>query len=119
MFAPTSQRPVHARLRRIGEEPRAHIHHAIDAGELPVTHFTRRSGSPHTLVLEKTTKLFEREAKGRAARVEALARLARSKRAFGGSAGGEVKPAKGGDADGSQRSATARKGVARAARRGS
>jgi hypothetical protein len=33
--------------------------------ELPVTHQTRRSGRPYTLVLTKTDALFERERQAR------------------------------------------------------
>jgi hypothetical protein len=33
--------------------------------ELPVTHQTRRSGRPYTLVLTKTEALFERERQAR------------------------------------------------------
>lgn len=46
---------------------RQHIHSRIDAAELPVTHVTRRTGRPYTLVLSKTQQLFdaEREARGR------------------------------------------------------
>jgi predicted 2-oxoglutarate/Fe(II)-dependent dioxygenase YbiX len=44
---------------------RQHIHSRIDAAELPVTHETRRQGSPYTLVLAKTGALFERERKAR------------------------------------------------------
>jgi hypothetical protein len=41
---------------------RRHVHATIDRHELPVRHQTRRSGSPFTLILEKTEALFEREA---------------------------------------------------------
>jgi hypothetical protein len=46
---------------------RQHIHSQIDAAELPVTHVTRRTGRPYTLVLTKTQRLFdaEREAHAR------------------------------------------------------
>ena len=40
---------------------RSHIHSRIDSAELPVRHETRRKGSPHTLVLTKTSALFEQE----------------------------------------------------------
>lgn len=40
---------------------RQHVHQRIDHHELPVRHETRRSGSPYTLVLEKTKALFARE----------------------------------------------------------
>jgi hypothetical protein len=51
---------------------RAHIHGIIDGCELPVTHTTRRVGSPYTLVLEKTRALFERESEERGAWQSAL-----------------------------------------------
>ncbi len=41
---------------------RQHIHRRIDEAELPVTHLTRREGSPHKLVVTKTDALFHREA---------------------------------------------------------
>jgi hypothetical protein len=44
---------------------RSHIHARIDQGELPVSHQTRRAGSPYTLVLTKTAQLFERETQQR------------------------------------------------------
>lgn len=43
------------------QDGRTHVHHRIDASELPVTHQTRRTGRPYTLVLTKTDALFERE----------------------------------------------------------
>ncbi|MCP3961997.1 MAG: 2OG-Fe(II) oxygenase [bacterium] len=49
----------------IAKAKRMHVHRTIDAHELPVHHTTRRSGSPYTLVLNKTRTLFEREAKQR------------------------------------------------------
>lgn len=49
----------------IAQDRRRHVHSRIDASELPVRHQTRRSGRPYTLVLTKTTDLFEREAKQR------------------------------------------------------
>jgi hypothetical protein len=56
--------------RRIFEWPlakqrRQHVHSRIDAAELPVTHVTRRQGSPYTLVLNKTEALFGREQEAR------------------------------------------------------
>lgn len=45
----------------IAEAKRAHIHGRIESAELPVTHKTRRSGRPYTLVLTKTADLFVRE----------------------------------------------------------
>jgi hypothetical protein len=50
--------PLAQRLRR-------HVHDRIEMHELPVSHETRRSGRPFTLVLEKTKALFEREAAAR------------------------------------------------------
>jgi 2OG-Fe(II) oxygenase superfamily len=50
---------------------RAHVHGVLERNELPVTHTTRREGSPYKLVLVKTRALFEREAKMRAALAEA------------------------------------------------
>lgn len=44
---------------------RQHIHIAIDQAGLPVSHTTRRKGSPHVLVLKKTTELFTRDAERR------------------------------------------------------
>lgn len=57
---------LQARDRRRFEWPlakagRLHVHRAIDDHDLPVTHETRRSGSPYTLVLTKTRALFERD----------------------------------------------------------
>jgi hypothetical protein len=46
----------------LAKDGRAHIHQVIDAHDLPVTHVTRRTGRPFTLVLVKTDALFEREA---------------------------------------------------------
>lgn len=45
----------------LAEPKRRHVHSTIDAGEVPVQHETRRKGSPYTLVLTKTTALFEKE----------------------------------------------------------
>lgn len=46
---------------------REHIHHRIDEAELPVTHQTRREGSPHKLVLTKTTDLHRGDIERRTA----------------------------------------------------
>jgi len=43
------------------KDRRLHIHRTIDSFNLPITHTTRRKGRPFTLVLEKTTALFERD----------------------------------------------------------
>jgi hypothetical protein len=47
---------------KLAKNHRAHIHRSIDAYDLPVTHTTRRTGSPFTLVLAKTAAVFERDA---------------------------------------------------------
>ena len=57
----------------LAKDGRAHVHSRIDAAELPVTHLTRRTGRPYTLVLTKTDDLFDRE---RAARRRDEASLA-------------------------------------------
>jgi hypothetical protein len=49
----------------IKQESRRHVHSRIDRDELPVDHPTIRKGRPYTLVLAKTTALFEREAQAR------------------------------------------------------
>jgi predicted 2-oxoglutarate/Fe(II)-dependent dioxygenase YbiX len=51
---------------RLRKESRHHIHSRIDAAELPVTHVTRRTGSPYTLVLTKTEALFSTDRDTRA-----------------------------------------------------
>ena len=45
----------------LAEAGRKHVHHAIDAAELPVRDQTRRQGRPYTLVLTKTDELFAGE----------------------------------------------------------
>jgi hypothetical protein len=52
---------------------RQHIHHRIDEAELPATHHTIRQGSPHKLVISKTTDLHLHDAQRRQAAQEALA----------------------------------------------
>jgi hypothetical protein len=49
----------------LAKEHRQHVHTRIDAAELPVTHVTRRQGSPYTLVLNKSDALFAREQEAR------------------------------------------------------
>ncbi|MGZ5472488.1 MAG: 2OG-Fe(II) oxygenase [Thermoanaerobaculia bacterium] len=56
-----------ARERRVFEWPlakehRAHVHQTIERHELPLSHETRRTGRPYTLVLTKREALFERDA---------------------------------------------------------
>ncbi|MBR9909176.1 MAG: 2OG-Fe(II) oxygenase [Gammaproteobacteria bacterium] len=45
----------------LNKERRRHIHGTIDGMGVPVTHNTRREGSPHKLILTKTEKLFTRD----------------------------------------------------------
>lgn len=59
----------------LAEQRRSHIHNAIDGHKLPVTHVTRRSGSPYSLVLTKQKALFAREAQARARQQTILERL--------------------------------------------
>ena len=87
----------------LAEDKRAHVHRKIDANELPVKHTTRRAGRPYTLVLQKTSALFEREKKKRAASQADLAWLDRTKAAFGPSS--DHRPAKSGKVDGAPRRA--------------
>jgi len=47
------------------EDSRRDVHSRIEMAELPVSHQTRRSGRPYTLVLIKTEALFERERQAR------------------------------------------------------
>ncbi len=63
-LADSAQRRLEWPLAKAG---RQHVHQRIDHDELPVRHETRRSGSPYTLVLEKTGALFGREATARQA----------------------------------------------------
>jgi hypothetical protein len=58
--------PTRTRLEwPLAKARRAHVHDRIDTAELPVHHQTRRVGRPYTLVLTKTSELFEREAQQR------------------------------------------------------
>lgn len=66
----------------LGTDKRAHVHRALTAHELPVTHVTQRSGSPYTLVLVKTKALFERETAERIAWQRGLDWLTHRERAF-------------------------------------
>lgn len=56
---------------------RQHIHQRIDEAELPVTHQTRRQGSPHKLILTKTPELFTRDAARRSATQSVLESIQR------------------------------------------
>lgn len=46
----------------LAKEQRAHIHRMVDSHDLPVSHTTRRTGRPFTLVLVKTDAVFQRDA---------------------------------------------------------
>ncbi len=46
----------------LAKSGRSHIHGIVDSHDLPVTHITRRTGRPFTLILEKTAAVFERDA---------------------------------------------------------
>jgi hypothetical protein len=59
----------------LAKERRRHIHGVLDTFALPVTHQTRRSGSPFRLVLTKTRALFEQDARKRASWAAELAWL--------------------------------------------
>ena len=59
----------------LAKDRRAHVHGVITSHELPVTHVTRRTGSPYTLVLTKTRALFTRDAAERATWMRDLAWL--------------------------------------------
>lgn len=45
----------------LAQAQRAHVHGIVESRDLPVTHQTRRTGRPYTLVLEKTAAVFERD----------------------------------------------------------
>jgi hypothetical protein len=66
----------------LNKDRRSHVHRRLDAHELPVSHETERSGSPYTLVLVKTRKLFELEAKGRRTCRDLLAWLEANEASF-------------------------------------
>jgi predicted 2-oxoglutarate/Fe(II)-dependent dioxygenase YbiX len=59
----------------LAKDRRAHVHGTITSYELPVTHVTRRVGSPYTLVLTKTRALFACDANERATWARDLAWL--------------------------------------------
>jgi 2-oxoglutarate-Fe(II)-dependent oxygenase superfamily protein len=66
----------------LAKNQRAHIHQILDAHDLPVSHTTRRAGSPFTLVLTKTDALFDREVAERRTWERDLAWLTSTARAF-------------------------------------
>ena len=59
----------------LAKDRRQHIHQIIDGMEIPVTHATRRTGSPHKLVLTKTDDLFEQRRKGAKAAAQSVEAL--------------------------------------------
>jgi hypothetical protein len=67
----------------LAKERRAHVHQMISHHELPVTHVTRRAGSPYVLVLTKTKALFTREAADRKTWTSDLVWLTQTARSFG------------------------------------
>lgn len=67
---------------RLAKERRAHVHGMITSHELPVTHVTRRTGSPFTLVLTKTRALLTRDADERKTWARDLEWLRDSAKAF-------------------------------------
>lgn len=62
----------------IAKQGRQHLHHRLDGAELPVTHVTRRQGSPYVLVLQKTADLFEADARRRSEAEQELRRIAKT-----------------------------------------
>ena len=60
----------------LAKQRRQHVHTRIDTAEIPVTHVTKRQGSPYILVLRKTDDLFAGEQKARAQADSDLAWLA-------------------------------------------
>jgi hypothetical protein len=67
---------------QLAKERRAHVHQIVERHELAVSHQTRRSGSPYTLVLAKTRELFAREATERKAWASDLAWLNKTAPSF-------------------------------------
>lgn len=59
----------------LAQHGRAHVHQSIANHELPITHVTRRIGSPYTLVLTKKKALCTRDAAERATWIRDLAWL--------------------------------------------
>ena len=49
----------------LAKQRRHHVHTRIDTAEVPVTHVTKRQGSPYILVVRKTDDLFTGEQKAR------------------------------------------------------
>ena len=66
----------------LAKQKRRHIHGIIEGHAFPVTHATRRSGRPYTLVLEKTRALFKTEAAERKTWERELSWLTKNQRLF-------------------------------------
>ena len=62
---------------RIRKDRRQHLHSQIDRHGLDMTHVTERSGSPQTLVCEKTRRSYERQREAYRADIVELNTLAR------------------------------------------
>lgn len=74
----------------LAKDRRVHVHDVITSYELPVTHVTRRVGSPYTLVLSKTRASYTRDAAERATWARDLAWLRESAKSF--TSHGRAKP---------------------------
>lgn len=72
LLSPSTQKMVWP----LAKDRRAHIHGIIDSMDIPLTHETIHKGSPHKLVLTKTSNLFARENE-RAKSIEACLTLLR------------------------------------------
>jgi hypothetical protein len=66
----------------LAKERRRHIHSMLDSHNLPVTHSTKRCGSPFILVLTKQKALFQRAAAERKQQQTLLSWLRKERRAF-------------------------------------
>ena len=66
----------------LAKERRRHIHGMLDSHNLPVTHSTKRCGSPFILVLTKQKALFQRAAAERKQQQTLLSWLRKERRAF-------------------------------------
>lgn len=66
----------------LAQDRRQHIHHRIDAHQLPVKHETTRRGRPYTLMLTKQPALFQRAAALRKKQQELLGWLEQQQAAF-------------------------------------
>ena len=69
-------------VRGVAKPKRGHVHGIIEEHAFPVTHKTRRTGRPFTLVLEKTEALFETEAAERKTWQRELSWLTKNRRSF-------------------------------------